>query len=120
MNGLIKPLHGLRGTAALSVLVGHAMLPSGIQTRFSASLGVVLFFVLSGFLMGHLYLKLYEAGKVTIGPRGHGRHRTVNLVAKYRAPKRKVSLRDKAGLNASLVAMISLNGATARRLVAMR
>lgn len=35
-----------------------------------------------------------EGGKVTIGPRGHGR--TVNLVAKYRAAKRKVSLRDKA------------------------
>lgn len=37
-----------------------------------------------------------EGGKVTIGPRGHGRHRTVNLVAKCRAAKRKVSLRDKA------------------------
>lgn len=47
---LIKPLHGLRGMAAMTVVVGHFGFPG------SASLGVVLFFVLSGFLMGKLYL----------------------------------------------------------------
>ena len=47
---LIKPLHGLRGMAALTVVVGHFGFPG------SASLGVVLFFVLSGYLMGRLYL----------------------------------------------------------------
>lgn len=38
-----------------------------------------------------------EGVKVTIGPRGHGRHRNGQSVAKYRAPKRKVPLCDKAG-----------------------
>lgn len=48
---IIKPLHGLRAIAALTVLVGH-LLPEGL----APSLGVVLFFLLSGFLMGKLYL----------------------------------------------------------------
>lgn len=52
-TGLIKPLHGLRGMAAFTVLVGHSttLLPT------APSLGVVLFFLLSGFLMGRLYLQ---------------------------------------------------------------
>lgn len=49
---VIKPLHGLRGAAALTVVVGHYGLVSG-----AASLGVVLFFVLSGFLIARLYLE---------------------------------------------------------------
>lgn len=49
--GLIVPAHGLRGVAALTVVMGHAVFEPS-----APSLGVVLFFVLSGFLMGHLYL----------------------------------------------------------------
>lgn len=57
---LIKPLHGLRGAAALTVVIGHYEIVSG-----SASLGVVLFFVLSGFLMARLYLDTdFNAGGV--------------------------------------------------------
>jgi peptidoglycan/LPS O-acetylase OafA/YrhL len=50
-SGLIVPAHGLRGVAALTVVIGHAVFEPS-----APSLGVVLFFVLSGFLMGHLYL----------------------------------------------------------------
>lgn len=49
---IIKPLHGLRGAAALTVVVGHLAYGSG-----AASLGVLLFFLVSGFLMGKLYLE---------------------------------------------------------------
>ncbi|MXP28657.1 acyltransferase family protein [Porphyrobacter algicida] len=49
---LIKPLHGLRGIAALTVVFGHY----GIVTS-TPSLGVVLFFILSGFLIGKLYVE---------------------------------------------------------------
>ena len=49
--GLIVPAHGLRGIAALTVVIGHVVFEPS-----APSLGVVLFFVLSGFLMGHLYL----------------------------------------------------------------
>jgi peptidoglycan/LPS O-acetylase OafA/YrhL len=52
LPGLIVPAHGLRGIAALTVVIGHAVFEPS-----APSLGVVLFFVLSGFLMGHLYLR---------------------------------------------------------------
>lgn len=48
---IIRPLHGLRGVAAGTVLLGHL---SPIPT--SPSLGVALFFLISGFLMGRIYL----------------------------------------------------------------
>jgi peptidoglycan/LPS O-acetylase OafA/YrhL len=51
-NGdIIRPLHGLRGIAAVSVLAGHVA-----PVPIAPNLGVALFFVLSGFLMSHLYL----------------------------------------------------------------
>lgn len=49
---LIRPLHGLRGLAAMSVVVGHEA-----SRSFSASIGVMLFFLLSGYLIGRLYLE---------------------------------------------------------------
>jgi len=55
----INSLTGLRGLAALVVFLSHCanqgMLP-GILGNGLGQLGVMLFFVLSGFLMGHLYL----------------------------------------------------------------
>lgn len=51
-TGMIKPLHGLRGGAALTVVIGHY----GIVTA-TPSLGVVLFFMISGFLIGKLYVE---------------------------------------------------------------
>jgi peptidoglycan/LPS O-acetylase OafA/YrhL len=48
---MIKPLHGLRGMAAVTVIMGHLG-----PVHAAASIGVVLFFLLSGFLMGRLYL----------------------------------------------------------------
>ena len=49
---IIKPLHGLRGAAALTVVVGHIH-----YAQTAPSLGVLLFFLISGFLMGRLYLE---------------------------------------------------------------
>ena len=51
-GGLIKPLHGLRGLAALSVVLHHLA-----PMKFSGAIGVTLFFVLSGYLMGRIYLE---------------------------------------------------------------
>lgn len=54
----IPALDGLRGFAALLVVLAH--LPkaglASAQPPLSGPLGVMLFFILSGFLMGHLYL----------------------------------------------------------------
>ena len=55
----INSLTGLRGLAAFIVFVSHCanqgMLPEIFGNGFG-QVGVMLFFVLSGFLMGHLYL----------------------------------------------------------------
>ena len=57
--GYINALTGLRGAAALIVFVSHCanwqMLPAVLGNGFG-QLGVMIFFILSGFLMGHLYL----------------------------------------------------------------
>lgn len=57
--GYINSLTGLRGLAALIVFVSHGsnlhMLPATLGNGFG-QMGVMLFFILSGFLMGHLYL----------------------------------------------------------------
>jgi peptidoglycan/LPS O-acetylase OafA/YrhL len=54
----IPALDGLRGYAALLVVLSH-LDKVGLATHsppFAGALGVLIFFVLSGFLMGHLYL----------------------------------------------------------------
>ena len=60
MPGEIRKLNALRGLAALVVLVAHFSGATGwlgdYPGRGAGQLGVMLFFVLSGFLMGHLYL----------------------------------------------------------------
>lgn len=56
----IRSLNSLRGLAALIVLVSHysnrAKIFHGVLGQGSGQLGVMLFFILSGFLMSHLYL----------------------------------------------------------------
>ena len=58
LRGHIASLDGLRGFAAILVVVSH--LPNmGLEDTVapqSGTFGVMIFFVLSGFLMGHLYL----------------------------------------------------------------
>lgn len=57
-NQLIGSLHGLRGIAALTVVVGHSRGFTGIPLPdMAAAMGVLLFFALSGFLMTHLYIR---------------------------------------------------------------
>ena len=54
----IAALDGIRGTAALLVVVSHLDgigLTTGMP-KHAGSIGVIVFFILSGFLMGHLYL----------------------------------------------------------------
>jgi peptidoglycan/LPS O-acetylase OafA/YrhL len=55
----INSLTGLRGMAAFIVFISHCanqgMLPALFSNGFG-QIGVMLFFILSGFLMGHLYL----------------------------------------------------------------
>lgn len=55
----IASLDGLRGFAALAVLVAHAGSEGFLalsHTQGLGKIGVALFYALSGFLMGHLYL----------------------------------------------------------------
>lgn len=58
----IEQLDGLRGFAALIVVVSHFSNHTGILGGFlghgGGQIGVMLFFALSGFLMGHLYIEL--------------------------------------------------------------
>jgi len=55
----LNALHGLRAMAALTVLVAHSepLLGLGFIGN-SGSVGVILFFVLSGFLMPHVYMSV--------------------------------------------------------------
>src|SRR5580704_17034654 len=62
-------LDGLRGLAAYVVVVSHisneSNLWNGLLGRGGGQLGVMLFFVLSGYLMGALYLdRPFRAGEV--------------------------------------------------------
>ena len=57
--GYINSLTGLRGVAAFIVFISHCsnqgMLPDVLGDGLG-QIGVMLFFILSGFLMAHLYL----------------------------------------------------------------
>ena len=59
MNRHIRTLTGLRGLAALIVFISHSanlsLLPAVLGRGFG-QIGVILFFMLSGFLMTHLYV----------------------------------------------------------------
>lgn len=53
-------LTGLRGLAALIVFISHAAIVGFLPVQLGhgfGQVGVMLFFVLSGFLMGHLYIR---------------------------------------------------------------
>lgn len=64
--GHINTLTGLRGVAALIVFVSHCanlkMLPGMLGNGFG-QIGVMIFFILSGFLMGYLYLDKDTTGR---------------------------------------------------------
>jgi peptidoglycan/LPS O-acetylase OafA/YrhL len=63
----IASLDGLRGYAALLVVLSHfnSVRLTTHAPPFAGALGVLIFFVLSGFLMGHLYLwKPLDKGSV--------------------------------------------------------
>ncbi|MEM7568058.1 MAG: acyltransferase family protein, partial [Pseudomonadota bacterium] len=55
----VSALDGLRGLAALIVVLSHLSTPTGLGAdlfqRGGGQLGVMLFFALSGFLMAHMY-----------------------------------------------------------------
>jgi peptidoglycan/LPS O-acetylase OafA/YrhL len=59
-EALITPLDGLRGFAALIVIVSHfsneTLLWNGLLGRGAGQTGVMLFFILSGFLMAYLHI----------------------------------------------------------------
>jgi peptidoglycan/LPS O-acetylase OafA/YrhL len=62
--GFRPDLDGLRGLAILLVLLGHSRLP---LTDRAGNIGVVVFFVLSGFLITSLLLEEYaETGRVAL------------------------------------------------------
>ncbi|MEH6585723.1 MAG: acyltransferase [Halioglobus sp.] len=64
--GHINTLTGLRGMAAFIVFVSHCanlnMLPGFLGNGFG-QIGVMIFFILSGFLMGYLYLDKNATGR---------------------------------------------------------
>jgi peptidoglycan/LPS O-acetylase OafA/YrhL len=59
-EALITPLDGLRGFAALIVIVSHfsneTLLWNGLLGRGAGQTGVMIFFILSGFLMAYLHI----------------------------------------------------------------
>jgi peptidoglycan/LPS O-acetylase OafA/YrhL len=68
----IRPLTSLRIFAALWVLLYHFRDHLGLElSRFGfiakGYLGVDLFFILSGFILSHVYLKAWEAGRFNYG-----------------------------------------------------
>ena len=63
--GRLDHLDGLRGLAALSVMIGHIRWPSaiaGLPPFHNISLWVDFFFVLSGFVIAHAYFEKISSG----------------------------------------------------------
>jgi|SRR5882672_4009707 len=63
--GYVPALDGLRGAAVLAVMVGHALGP-GTSYFAGPSVGVDVFFVLSGFLITFLLVREYDQGQQRI------------------------------------------------------
>jgi peptidoglycan/LPS O-acetylase OafA/YrhL len=65
---LIGTLHGLRGIAALTVVIAHSRGMTGVPLpSVAGSMGVLLFFALSGFLMAHLYMRSHPSAASVVG-----------------------------------------------------
>lgn len=82
----IPALDGLRGWAALTVLVSHLSNETGLLDKAlgagAGQLGVMLFFTLSGFLLGRIYLPMnFEVRQVLI----YFRQRFARVVPLYLA-----------------------------------
>ncbi|MGK7871312.1 acyltransferase family protein [Falsiroseomonas sp. E2-1-a20] len=58
----IRPLTGIRGLAAVYVVVYHVLWPDSFQFNRNGYLAVDLFFVLSGFVMAMSYASLFSGG----------------------------------------------------------
>src|ERR1700761_4201490 len=65
--GLLPGLNGLRGVSILMVLMGHLTMNSRYGSTFAGSIGVWIFFVISGFLITTLLLKeKVQTGKISL------------------------------------------------------
>jgi peptidoglycan/LPS O-acetylase OafA/YrhL len=59
---VFAPLNGLRGVAALCVVIYHSSVIMGVQVAPRGYLAVDLFFVLSGFVIAHAYERRFRHG----------------------------------------------------------
>jgi peptidoglycan/LPS O-acetylase OafA/YrhL len=82
-NKNIKILNGLRGLAALIVFISHSanlgIIPKGLGSGFGAQ-GVIIFFVLSGFLMSYLYL---DSSPDRVNIMRYAKHRVFRVMPLY-------------------------------------
>lgn len=61
---IIPGLTGLRGVAAVWVVLYHFLAGSGIPVLNAGYLGVDIFFILSGFVLSHVYAANFQHGNL--------------------------------------------------------
>lgn len=75
--GRLASLDGLRGLAALAVVLFHVCIPLGLIAAPNGYLAVDFFFLLSGYVLAHVYEARLRAGR--IGPWAFMRRRLARL-----------------------------------------